>query len=690
MLKHRYILILSCLLGFVHSSVLRSQISNPDDQILDLEEDELIERINDHIPESQLEYYLMNPLNLNLTSKEELLNFPFITPVEAERINQYLSHHKPLLSVLELQSIEGISVETVKKIIPYITVDKSTPKIPLWRSMTSANHSSLITRWTRVLQQSKGYQLNDSLKSAYLGSPDKLFMKIKSAEPGRYSVSVIAEKDAGEPLFNSKYIKSFDFISAHLYLENIHPLIKSLVFGDYTLRLGQGLILDNGFSIGKSFQFGSIVKTPSVIKPYQSVRESEMLRGIASKLKLSKNMNLVLFYSSKQVDGNTIITGSIDSNEVENRISSLQTSGLHRSISELEDKNAITLAYTGMAVDYAFPGLRIGLNGVYKKQDPPLTNENRLDRIFISEDREQYFSSVHHQWIFKNLTLCGEWAIDKNTNHAILENAILSLGKKAEALISYRNFHPGFYNDLSNTISVSSLSWNEKGSYIALNLYPSKKWTINGSLDFTAFPWLRYQNDLTTGRNEYSLRIQYSERKKWFTYLQYRRRNKDLNAENSSNLKEKVTVLEESDQLRLHLETKLNSDWTWRSRIEFHWLSTGGKSEKGMLISQDLLFKSIESRYSGNFRFAIFDISDYDARIYSFENDVLYQYSLPAYNGRGIRAYMNFRFRPASRISLESRLSTYYFFDENQNGSGNDLIDSPYKTEIKFQFQIQF
>jgi hypothetical protein len=501
---------------------------------------------------------------------------------------------------------------------------------------------------------------------------------------------LIAEKDAGEPLFNSKYIKSFDFISAHLYLENINPRIRSIVLGDYTLRLGQGLILDNGFSIGKSFQFGSIVKTPSVFKPYQSVRESEMLRGIASKLKLSKNMNLLLFYSSKKVDGNTIVTGSIDSNEVENRISSLQTTGLHRSISELEDKNSVQLQYAGLAVDYALQTLRVGFNGVYKNQDPALTNENRLDRLFISEDKEQYFSSIHHQWIFKNLTLSGEWAMDKNTNHAILENAIFSLGRKAEALISYRNFHPGFYNDLSNTISSSTLSWNEKGCYIALNVYPSKKWTINGSLDFTAFPWLKYQNDLSTRRSEYSVRIQYTERKKWFTYLQYRRRNKDLNATNSSNEKEKLIILEESDQLRLHLETKLNSDWTWRSRIEFHWLNTDGKSEKGMLISQDLLFKSIEARYSGNFRFAIFDISDYDARIYSFENDVLYQYSLPAYNGRGIRAYMNFRYRPVSRISLESRVSSYYFFDASQNGSGNDLIDSPYKTEIKLQIQIQF
>ncbi len=667
-----------------------SQAINPDEQIIELEEDELIERINDHIPEAQLEYFLSHPLDLNEANKEDVLNFPLLTSVEAGKINDYIQAHRPLLSIYELQSIDGLSTELIKRLLPYITIDQTNSKKPIWEAMTTANHSSFVARWSRTLQESKGYQVDDSLNAAYLGSPDKLFLKFKSAEPGRYSISLITEKDAGEPIFNSQYTKSFDFISAHLYLENINPTIRSLVLGDYTLRLGQGLILDNGFSIGKSFQFGSIVKTPSIIKPYQSVRESEMLRGIASKIKLNQNLNLLLFYSSKRVDGNTITIQNIDSNDVENRISSLQTSGLHRSRSEIEDKNTVELDYVGMALDYAFARLKIGLNGVYKKQNPALSNANRLDRLFVSNDHEQYFSSVHHQWIYKNLTLCGEWALDKNSNYAFVEHVILSLGRKAETMISYRNFHPGFYSDLSNTISTSTLSWNEKGTYLALNLYPVKKLTINGSIDFTGFPWLKYQTDLITGRQEYSMRIQYTERKKWFAYLQFRRRDKDLNVINPMDEKEKLLIQEESNQLRFHLETKLNSDWTWRSRIEFHWLNTNGKSEKGMLISQDLLFKSIESRYSGNFRFAIFDISDYDARIYSFENDVLYQYSLPAYNGRGIRAYINFRYRPFPRITLESRFSTYYYTDENQNGSGYDLIDSPYKSEIKFQIQIQF
>ena len=298
MSPNQYALILAVLLILLNASGIAAQIAetiSPEEQIIIPQEDELIERINDQIPDEQLNYFLNHPLDLNHASREDLLQIPFLSTVEAEKINDYLLLHRPLLSIYELQSIEGLSIDLIRKLIPYITIYEREHKIPIWQAMTSTFHSSIILRWSRVLQDSKGYLLDDSLNTAYLGSPDKLFLKFKSAEPGRYSIAILAEKDADEPMFSSKSIPGIDFISAHLFFINIHPKIRSLILGDYSLRLGQGLILDNGFSIGKSFQFGTIVKTTSVIKPFQSVRESEMLRGFAGKLSLSQKINLLLF-----------------------------------------------------------------------------------------------------------------------------------------------------------------------------------------------------------------------------------------------------------------------------------------------------------------------------------------------------------------------------------------------------------
>ncbi len=689
-LKTHYLVLSLLILDILQLSKVYSQVPLPDQQLIDTDVEEVIDRIDNYIPEENLTYYTLHPLDLNNASREEIIQFPLLNAIEAQLINDYLSKHRPLISVLELQSIKGISTDLLRSIMPYIRLNDAETRIPVWKSITQANKGSLVFRWSRLLQESKGYIPDSNSRTAYLGSPDKIYMKLRSAEPGRYSVALIAEKDAGEAFFKTPYIKGVDFISAHLFFENLTTKIKTLALGDYSLRLGQGLILDNGFSLGKTFQFGSVVKAPSIIKPYQSVRESEMFRGIATKLRLNQRASLVLFYSSKKVDGNIVLINSNDSLEVENRLSALQASGLHRSLSELEDKEVISVNYTGGAIDYHFRNLKLGLNGVYKKQNPAFSNDERLDRLFVSEDSEQYFSSAHHQWIFKNLTFCGEWAFNKNGNHALVQHVIIGMGKKAETMLSYRNFHPGFYSDASNTISSSTLSWNEKGLYLAINLSPFKKISMSGSADFSHFPWLKYQNDLLTSRREYSFRVQYTERKKWLAYVQFRKKDKELNKIFEDFGKEKEIFFQHGYQLRFHLESKLNSDWTWRVRVESHWISEKNVRENGLAISQDVLFKSNESKFSGNLRFAIFDISDYEARIYNFENDVLYQYSLPAYNGRGIRAYINLRYRPISRLTLESRLSNTYYFDENQNGTGQDLINSFYKTEVKIQIRYQF
>jgi hypothetical protein len=653
-----------------------SQVSEPDLQQLDSDVEDIIDRVSDYVPEERLLYYQSHPLDLNTATKEEISQFPLLNPVEAQLILAHISKHRPLLSILELQTIEGISLELIRKIKPYICIDAAESRKSLWQSLGKADRNSIVLRWSRLLQTSKGYIAGDNSRSAYLGSPDKLFLNFKSAEPGHYSISMTAEKDAGETWFNPNYIKSFDFISAHLYLENVNSRIKSIIIGDYTLRLGQGLILDNDFSLGKTFQFGSIVKSSSIIKPYQSVRESGMFRGMASKIHLSQNASLLVFYSFNKVDGNIVMTSSTDTLESESRLSAYQTSGLHRSLSELEDKKTVSINYTGTAFDVYYKHLKMGLNIVYKYQSPGLINTDRPDRLFVSEQRSQHFASVHHQYIIKNLTFCGEWALDKSGNHAIIQNLIIGLGKKAESMISWRNFHPGFYSDGSNTLSTSTLSWNEKGLYMALNVNPVRKISLSVSADFTHYPWLKYQNDLLTSRQEYAIRIQFTERKKWLSYVQFRKKNKELNEIFENSEKEKEIFFQHGYQLRFNLESKLNADWTWRVRVESHWISEKNRLENGLSISQDLLFKSNESKFSGNLRLAIFDISDYETRIYQFENDVLYQYSLPAYNGRGIRTYINLRFQPISRIKLDFRVSNSYYFDENQNGTSQDFINS--------------
>jgi hypothetical protein len=89
-------------------------------------------------------------------------------------------------------------------------------------------------------------------------------------------------------------------------------------------------------------------------------------------------------------------------------------------------------------------------------------------------------------------------------------------------------------------------------------------------------------------------------------------------------------------------------------------------------------------------RFAIFDAEDYDTRIYAYENDVLYSFSVPAYYGRGTRFYINLNYKINRSISLWLRFAQTYFNDRDVISSGNDEINSNRRTEIKVQIRAQF
>ena len=74
----------------------------------------------------------------------------------------------------------------------------------------------------------------------------------------------------------------------------------------------------------------------------------------------------------------------------------------------------------------------------------------------------------------------------------------------------------------------------------------------------------------------------------------------------------------------------------------------------GYLVYFDLLYRNIEAPVSFNFRTGIYDSPSYNTRIYAFENDLLYQFSIPAYYGKGI-FLLNVRAKLLSKITIEGR-----------------------------------
>ena len=150
-------------------------------------------------------------------------------------------------------------------------------------------------------------------------------------------------------------------------------------------------------------------------------------------------------------------------------------------------------------------------------------------------------------------------------------------------------------------------------------------------------------------------------------------------------------MTENLSNYRFHFAYKVTKSIQIKSRIEFSNYELGNNNdERGLLIYQDINYKQLSFPISFSIRYAIFESDSYNSRIYAYENDVLYAFSIPAFSGRGSRFYIVTKYHIARGVDFWLRYSQTYYADRNSVGSGKDEINGNTKSEIKAQLRFKF
>lgn len=84
-------------------------------------------------------------------------------------------------------------------------------------------------------------------------------------------------------------------------------------------------------------------------------------------------------------------------------------------------------------------------------------------------------------------------------------------------------------------------------------------------------------------------------------------------------------------------------------------------------------------------RLQYFETGSYNSRLYAYENDVLYSYSIPVFSDKGIRYYLSYNYDLTKKISFWFRWAQTIYSGNGVIGSGSDEIEGNRKTEIKLQ-----
>jgi hypothetical protein len=114
------------------------------------------------------------------------------------------------------------------------------------------------------------------------------------------------------------------------------------------------------------------------------------------------------------------------------------------------------------------------------------------------------------------------------------------------------------------------------------------------------------------------------------------------------------------------------------------------KPEQGLLMTQDFIFRPKSLPFDVAMRYALFDTDSYDTRIYSFENNALYAFAVPAYYYQGSRAYLLLRYSFLKKCDLWLKYGFFLYNNRTTVSSGAEQIQGSKKTDLLIQLRIQF
>lgn len=638
--------------------------------------------------ETLFQFY-QRPIDLNEANYEDLSALYVLSEQQLRRFFEYRAQAGRFLSIYELQAIPEFDLPTIYRLLPFVSVRPDKLSLGLLkRSFEGESNQYLILRADQVLEQRKGFTPPDSRsKVRYLGSPQRYFVRYKMYHQKDFSLGFTLEKDAGEQLTWDAPTRRYgaDFASFHLQFQN-KGRWKNIALGDYQLQVGQGLVLSGGFYIGKGSETVLTARRSHLgIRPYTSATEYGYFRG-ASATYQWRGVEITPFVSRTRRDAN-LVQGTSDTDDY---VSSLQTSGFHRTPSEIADKGSLRVLDYGLNVVYrpATNRLQIGLTALQTAYDKRLQRANRPYNQYEFSGKQNLLLGLHYSYLWQNFNFFGEAARSSSGGIGAVAGVLTSLSKRWDAAVVYRHYDRHFHSFYANAFGEGSRNINERGLYTGVKFTPNRRWQVSGYFDYFKFPWLRYLVDRPSSGLGYLLRGAYRPTKTTEWFVQYFEEHKEKNLPERLSTKNETVGYTRRSALA-GVDYAFNKVWSLNSKIIYNTFKYQGfAASNGFAVVQDL--NADWGRLSVTGRAALFNTDDYDSRIYVYERDVLYAFSIPAYFNEGLRSYLLVQYKFSRALDAWLRIARTRLYDQNTLGSDLDLISKPHRTEVKLQLRWQF
>ena len=332
-------------------------LQNLVDQLI--QEDENLDESSINDLYEELSYRLRDKVNINTVEREFFETTRLFNEAQINAFYAYKKEFGDFVALEELQAVNGLDGNTIQTILPFLKLTGETDyHVPLPK-MLANGESTLYLKWQSVLQEQAGY--DPERQNGYLGTKDKLTLRYRYAYENRLKLGLIAEKDAGEEFFHGSNPKGFDYYSAYLHLKDYRAWLRDFIVGDYTVSIGQGIVMHNNFGGGKGSYVTNIKRGGRTLRSYASLSENNFFRGTAATVSIANKFEITPFVSMAMKDGNN----QLDTLDNESFFNGILENGNHRTESELAKKDAVKESVAGVYAKFKNDEFHLGAYSTY-------------------------------------------------------------------------------------------------------------------------------------------------------------------------------------------------------------------------------------------------------------------------------------------------------------------------------------
>ena len=602
-----------------------------------------------------------HPMDINTATREQLRKLPFLSDDQIEDIHTYIFLHQGMRSMSELMAIESIDYRTRRYLSVFLRADEGVfmrkDTLTLKSVLHHARHE-VSTRFDVPLYYRLGYSYPVA-EGGYGGAAFYNNIRYQLEEKRHLSAGLTAEKDQGEPFQNNG---GWDHYGAYLMVRDIGAM-RSAIVGDYKMGFGEGLVVNTGFSTGKN----SLMKHPSQgIRAKRSMDEVNYFRGAAATFGL-KHTTLTTWVSYRRRDASLNDDGTVKT---------LQTSGLHRTTKELDQKRNVGSTAVGGNLSWRSRGFHLGSTGYFQRFHRALSPGDALYRRIYPKGKNFGIVGIDYGYNHPWFSISGETAYStEQGGWATLERATWKISPQYTLSGSYRFYSYRYYSFYASALSENSNVQNESGATLRLDATPIDNLVLTAYADFFYNPWPRYTLTHSSKGQELNLQAEY-------TY----KRNNRLAVRFQLKNKERSDQMELHNRLRLQYTRQQGPRWSLQSMLNLHAMDKS--SGAGWSLSQRARYRHELWQVSSMLTY--FHTPDYDTRIFLYEPLLTNMFRFPSLYGHGLRLVAAGHCALwKKRLFVEALYGMTRYFDRKTQSSGMDEIRSAWKNDISVQLRLQ-